>query len=120
MGGERSSTTRMRLAGKICCFCGRYLDVTLWQPPGDREERSSQLEPSAEEFPGRSMLFPAHACGDHRLRVVLMAGSLAMSRGLPMAGSWAPAGRALMEDTGKLGKAAVLPITGTKNGDFLF
>jgi hypothetical protein len=27
MGGERSSTTRMRLAGKICCFCGRYLDA---------------------------------------------------------------------------------------------
>ena len=36
MGGERSSTTRMRLAGKICCFCGRYLDRTLWQPPGER------------------------------------------------------------------------------------
>src|SRR6266851_5063433 len=36
MGGERSSTTRMRLAGKICCFCGRYLDVMLWQPPGER------------------------------------------------------------------------------------
>jgi hypothetical protein len=30
-GGERSSTTRMRLAGKICCFCGRYLDAMLWQ-----------------------------------------------------------------------------------------
>jgi hypothetical protein len=26
----------MRLAGKICCFCGRYLDATLWQPPGER------------------------------------------------------------------------------------
>ena len=36
MGGERSSTTRMRLAGKICCFCGRYLDSTLWQPPDER------------------------------------------------------------------------------------
>src|ERR1700677_409660 len=36
MGGERSSTTRKRLAGKICCFCGRYLDTTLWQPPGER------------------------------------------------------------------------------------
>jgi hypothetical protein len=36
MGGERSSTPRMRLAGKICCFCGRYLDATLWQLPGER------------------------------------------------------------------------------------
>jgi hypothetical protein len=36
MGGERSSTTRMRLAGKICCFCGRYLDTMLWQAPGER------------------------------------------------------------------------------------
>lgn len=26
----------MRLAGKICCFCGRHLDVLLWQPPGER------------------------------------------------------------------------------------
>jgi hypothetical protein len=31
MGGERASTTRMRLAGKICCFCG----VSLHAPyPG--------------------------------------------------------------------------------------
>jgi hypothetical protein len=29
IGGERSLTTRMRLAGKICCFCGRYLGATL-------------------------------------------------------------------------------------------
>jgi hypothetical protein len=36
MGGERSSTTRMRLAGKICCLCGRHLDAMLWQPPGER------------------------------------------------------------------------------------
>jgi hypothetical protein len=36
MGGERASTTRMRAAGKICCFCGRHLDVLLWQPPGER------------------------------------------------------------------------------------
>ena len=36
MGAERSSTIRMRLAGKICCFCGRYLDAMLWQPPGER------------------------------------------------------------------------------------
>jgi len=49
-----------------------------------------------------------------------MAGSLAMSRGLPMAESWERAGRALKEDTEKLGKAAVLPITGRKNGGFLF
>jgi hypothetical protein len=35
MGGERSSKTRLRLAGKICCFCGRYLDRTLWQAPGE-------------------------------------------------------------------------------------
>jgi hypothetical protein len=26
----------MRLAGKICCYCGRYLDRTFWQPPGER------------------------------------------------------------------------------------
>ena len=31
-----NSTTRMRLAGKICYFCGRYLNATLWQPPGER------------------------------------------------------------------------------------
>jgi hypothetical protein len=37
-----------------------------------------------------------------------------------MAGSLAHAGRGLKEDTGKFGKAAVLPITGRKNGDFLF
>jgi len=49
-----------------------------------------------------------------------MAGSLAMSGGLPMAGSLERAGRALKEDTGKFGKAAVLPITGRKNGGFLF
>jgi len=49
-----------------------------------------------------------------------MSGSLAMSGGPPMAGSLARAGRALREDTGKSGKAAVLPITGRKNGDFLF
>lgn len=36
MGGERASTTRMRLAGKICCFCGRHLDVLLWQPQGEK------------------------------------------------------------------------------------
>jgi hypothetical protein len=36
MGGERASKTRMRLAGKICCFCGRHLDAMLWQPPGER------------------------------------------------------------------------------------
>jgi hypothetical protein len=36
MGGERSSTTRMKLAGKICCLCGRRLDATLWQAPGER------------------------------------------------------------------------------------
>ena len=36
MGGERSSTTRMRLAGTICCLCGRHLDAMLWQPPGER------------------------------------------------------------------------------------
>jgi hypothetical protein len=35
MGGERSSTTRMRLAGKICCLCGRHLDAMLWQPLGE-------------------------------------------------------------------------------------
>jgi len=33
--GQRSSTTRMRLAGKICCFCGRYLGAnalaTAWR-----------------------------------------------------------------------------------------
>jgi hypothetical protein len=49
-----------------------------------------------------------------------MAGSLAMARSLPMAGSWARAGRALKEDPGKFGKAAALPIMGRKNGDFLF
>jgi len=49
-----------------------------------------------------------------------MAGSLAMSGGLPMAGSLARAGRALREETGKFGKAAVLPIPGRKNDDFLF
>jgi hypothetical protein len=32
MDGERSSKTPMRLAGKICCFCGRYFDAMLWQP----------------------------------------------------------------------------------------
>lgn len=26
----------MRLAGKICCLCGRHLDAMLWQPPGER------------------------------------------------------------------------------------
>jgi hypothetical protein len=36
MGGERSSTTRMRLAGKICCFCSCHLDTLLWQPPEER------------------------------------------------------------------------------------
>ena len=36
MGGKRSSTTRMRLAGKICCLCSRHLDAMLWQPPGER------------------------------------------------------------------------------------
>jgi len=35
MGGERSSTTR-RLAGKVCCLCGRHLDAMLWQPPDER------------------------------------------------------------------------------------
>jgi hypothetical protein len=30
------STTRMRLAGKICCLCGRHLDTMLWQPLGER------------------------------------------------------------------------------------
>jgi hypothetical protein len=34
--GERSSTTRMRLAVKICCLCGRHFDAMLWQPPGER------------------------------------------------------------------------------------
>jgi hypothetical protein len=28
MGGERSSTTRQRLAGKICALCHRLLDST--------------------------------------------------------------------------------------------
>jgi hypothetical protein len=37
-----------------------------------------------------------------------------------MAGSWARAGRALKGETGKFGKAAVLPMTEKKNGDFLF
>src|SRR6202021_2214102 len=48
MGGERSSTTRKRLAGKICCFCGRYLDRTLWQPPGERacDSYAAQLAPA--------------------------------------------------------------------------
>jgi hypothetical protein len=36
MSSERSSTTRMRLAGKICCLCGRHLDAMLWQSPGER------------------------------------------------------------------------------------
>jgi hypothetical protein len=54
------------------------------------------------------------------LRAVPMSGSLAMSRGLPMAGSWARAGRVLKQDTGKFGKAAVLPIAERKNGDFPF
>jgi hypothetical protein len=49
-----------------------------------------------------------------------MAGSLAMAGSLPMAASLGRAGRELKEHTGKLGKAAVLPITGRKSGDFLF
>jgi hypothetical protein len=44
MGGERSSTTRMRLAGKVCCFCGRHLDALLWQPPGERACDKCQAE----------------------------------------------------------------------------
>jgi hypothetical protein len=36
MGSERSPTTRMRLAGKICCLCGRHLDTMRWQPSGER------------------------------------------------------------------------------------
>ena len=43
-----------------------------------------------------------------------------MAGSLPMAGNWARVGRALKKDTGKSGKAAALPITGRKNGDFLF
>jgi hypothetical protein len=36
MGGERCSTTRMRLAGNVCSLCGCHLDAMLWQPPGER------------------------------------------------------------------------------------
>ena len=46
MGGERSSTTRMRLAGKICCLCGRHLDAMLWQPPGERVCNSCEAKRS--------------------------------------------------------------------------
>ena len=34
MGGERASTTRQRLAGKICALCSRGLDAPPW--PGER------------------------------------------------------------------------------------
>jgi hypothetical protein len=33
MGGERSSTTRQRLAGKICARCSRSIDAGAW--PGE-------------------------------------------------------------------------------------
>lgn len=35
MGGERSSTTRMRESGRICCSC----KVTLDSPPANHGER---------------------------------------------------------------------------------
>jgi hypothetical protein len=30
MGGERSSTTRMRESGQICCACKKFLDRLPW------------------------------------------------------------------------------------------
>jgi hypothetical protein len=37
MGGERSSVTRRRLAGKICTMCRRPLDYNIWDAnPGER------------------------------------------------------------------------------------
>jgi hypothetical protein len=37
MGGERSSSTRMRLAGKVCCWCRRPLE-----PPYPGRERACE------------------------------------------------------------------------------
>src|ERR1035437_962098 len=36
MGGERASTTRMRLAGQICCACKVSLPPEPNQKPGER------------------------------------------------------------------------------------
>jgi hypothetical protein len=36
IGGERASTTRMRLAGKICCACRNPLDPDPAHPSGER------------------------------------------------------------------------------------
>jgi hypothetical protein len=35
MGGERVSTTRQRLAGKICAICSNTIDLGMW-PGGER------------------------------------------------------------------------------------
>lgn len=36
MGGERASTTRQRLSGKICCRCHSLLDALPWHRGGER------------------------------------------------------------------------------------
>ena len=40
MGWERGSTTRLRLAGNICCFCGIQLDAPPWSSQQRTGERS--------------------------------------------------------------------------------
>lgn len=54
----------MRLAGKICCFCGRHLDALLWQPQGERacEECQAERAPAAPKLRRIHMSFVLRDC----------------------------------------------------------